>query len=256
MNQTQKIVVIAVVFVLAVGGFVYAAVDKFGDARQASEEASTIKEELARLETLNETRGRKEGQEVAIKSLFEQLAEILPQASAPARFEIITDMQRFCEETGVKFVETFVQGQEQPAAAGGPPRPGAPPPPPPGPAGGPPGAPKGPAKPFGESFEPTDVRVRLIGTFESFHLFLNKMEGRKSYARVDEIILTPSSSSTFLQSPQLVAAAQAAGFIPSPFGQGYVDARKKEPILAIELNLKTFHYVVPATPAGAAPRPR
>ncbi len=204
-SLTQKVAILAVVFVVAFGLLVYAIYDKYEAFAETEKEIEQLDDKIViynkQIATLQDKTTHKDN----IEKVFKDLVEILPQESPRQKDKILDWVNAYCVDSKVIFDGIYVPqvGKVEDTGRGG----------------GVPAAAAAAAakkeKQFGEAFEQTEITVKLKGTFVNFLKFLNRLETNSSFVRVDEMKLDP------------------------------LPPDDKEPrMLAIVVKLSTFHYVI------------
>lgn len=194
-SLTQKIVLAAACFVVIFGSLVAAIYSKYNEKEATLGQVEQLKQEIRGYQAKIDQKPAKQKLKEDIEDVFTELVDILPQASPRQRDNIFDAVTQYAAIAKIRFKQLI---QDTPVTMGGqqPPQP------------------QGPAKPFGDAFEQTNLSLRFEGTFTNFMKFLNMVENHRNFLRVDEIALSPIRSD--------------------------VEPR----ILDITVKFSTFHYVV------------
>jgi Tfp pilus assembly protein PilO len=194
----QKLVLAAAAFLVVFGGLCAAIYSKYNEREKTLAVTAQLRQEIAGYDATIAKRDERRKHKEEIEDVFNELVEILPQASPRQEDKILEDLTSFAAQARLTFKGVVLSkaqpGQQQQPA----------------------GAPAGQQKAMNSAFQQTELTVRYEGTFANFMRFLNAVENRPSFLRVDDVSLDP------------IKTADAAE--PRPLG--------------IQVKLSTFHYVV------------
>jgi hypothetical protein len=185
-SNMQKLILAAAAFLVVFGGLCVAAYSQYNEKEKTLAVVQQLHDEIAIYDAKIATREEKRKHKEAIEDNFNELVEILPQATPRQKDKILEALTAYAAQAKMKFIRLV---QDPTMLGSTAPAPGQPQPPQP-----PPGA---QAKPFGDAFEQTVLTVQYSGTFQNFMKFLNLIEVNPltgNFLRVDEVGLEPDKS--------------------------------------------------------------
>src|SRR5205823_5638978 len=148
-SNMQKIILAAAAFLVVFGGLCAATYSQYNEKEKTLALVQQLRDEIGIYDAKIAQRDEKRKHKEAIEDNFNELVEILPQASPRQQDKIFDALTTYAAQARVKFEKLITETKATAA-------PGQPQPQP---------QPAGAAKPFGDAFEQTQLAVNYTGTF-------------------------------------------------------------------------------------------